>query len=66
MLIRISFLYNRVELNIFLLYLKDFFSLEKSFFVTIIKTKIVKNKAIRKTKIANLLKTNEIAITKKL
>jgi len=66
MLIRISFLYSRIESNILLSYLKFFFFLEKSLFATIIKTKIAKNKVIRKIKIANLLKTNEIAITKEI
>jgi hypothetical protein len=62
MLIRILFLYNRVELNILLLYLKDFSSLEKLFFATIIKIKIAKNKVIRKTLTIDLLKSNKIAI----
>jgi len=66
MLIRVSFLYNRVELNILLLHLKDFSSLEKLFFTTIIKTKITKNKAIRKTLTINLLKNNKIATIKKI
>ena len=39
-LIRISFSYSRVELNILLSHLKDFSSLKNSLFATIIKTKI--------------------------
>ncbi len=66
MLIRILFLYNRVELNILLLYLKDFSSLEKLFFATIIKIKIAKNKVIRKTLTIDLLKSNKIAIIIKI
>ncbi len=65
-LIRVSFLYNRVESSVFLSHLKSSFSLKKSLFATIIKTKIAKNKATRKEKIINLLKINEVAITKKI
>jgi len=66
MLIRVSFLYSRVELNILLSHLKDFSFLKKSFFATIIKIKIAKNKATREVKTINLLKSNEIATTKKI
>jgi hypothetical protein len=66
MLICISFLYNRVELNIFLSHLKDFSFLKKSLFATIIKTKIAKNKAICEALTINLLKSNEITTTKKI
>ena len=66
MLIRVSFLYNRVELNILLSHLKDLSSLEKSLFATMIKTKIAKNKAIWEALIVDLLKSNEIATTKKI
>ncbi len=66
MLIRISLLYNRVKLNMFLSYLKDFFSLKKSFFATMIKTKIAKNKVIRKALIENLLKSNKTTTIKKI
>jgi len=65
-LIYILFLYNKVELNILLLYLKDFSFSKKLFFATIIKTKIAKNKLIRKILIANLLKSNKITIIKKI
>ncbi len=66
MLIRVSFLYSRIELSILLSYLKDFSSLKKLLFAIIIKTKIAKNKVTRETLIANLLKSNKIAITKKI
>jgi len=66
MLIRILFLYSKVELNILLLHLKDFSSSKKLLFATIIETKIAKNKVIRKILIANLLKSNKIATTKKI
>jgi len=66
MLVRVSFLYNKVELNILLSHLKDSSSLEKSLFVIIIKTKIAKNKIACEAKIANLLKSNKIATTKKI
>jgi len=66
MLIRVSFLYNRVESNILLLHLKDSSSLKKLFFATIIKTKIAKNKTTRKVKIANLFKSNKIITIKKI
>ncbi len=66
MLIRILFLYNRVELNILLLHLKDFSSLKKLLFVTIIKIKIAKDKITCKVLILNLLKNNKIIITKKI
>jgi hypothetical protein len=64
MLIYVSFLYNKIESNILLLYLKDFSSLEKSFFATIIKTKIAKNKVVYKALIINLLKSNKITTIK--
>jgi len=66
MLIRVSFLYNKVELNILLSHVKDLSFLEKLLFATIIKTKIAKNKATRETKVANLLKINKIATTKEI
>ena len=66
MLVRISFLYNRVELSILSSHLKDFSSSKKSLFATMIKAKIAKNKATRKALIANLLKSNEITTTKKI
>jgi len=66
MLICVSFLYNRIELNILLLHLKDFSSSKKLLFATIIKTKITKNKVARKILIVNLLKSNKIATTKKI
>jgi hypothetical protein len=66
MLIYILFLYSRVKLNILLLHLKDFFSLKKLLFATIIKIKTIKNKIAYKTKIINLLKINKIAIIKKI
>ncbi len=50
----------------FLSYLKDFFSLKKSFFATMIKTKIAKNKVIRKALIENLLKSNKTTTIKKI
>jgi hypothetical protein len=65
-LICISFLYSRVASNILLLHLKNFSSLKKLSFATIIKIKIAKNKAICKVLIANLLKSNKITITKKI
>jgi len=65
-LIYILFPYSRIESNILLLYLKDFSSLEKLLFATITKIKTAKNKAIRKIKIVNLLKTNKIATTKEI
>ncbi len=64
-LVYILFLYNKVELNTLLLYLKDFFSLKKLFFVTIIKTKIAKNKVTRKILIVNLFKSKRIIVIKK-
>jgi len=66
MLIRVSFLYSRIELNILLSHLKNSSFLKKSLFVAIIKTKIAKNKAIREALIAILLKSNEITTTKKI
>ncbi len=66
MLVRVLFLYNRIELNIFFLHLKDFSSSKKLLFATIIKTKITKNKVVRKILIVNLLKSNKITITKKI
>jgi len=66
MLIRVLFLYNKVELDILLSHLKNSFSLKKSLFATMIKMKIAKNKITCETKIANLLKINEIATTKEI
>ncbi len=66
MLIRILFLYNRVELNILLLHSKDFSSLKKLLFVTIIKIKVAKDKITCKVLILNILKNNKIIITKKI
>jgi len=65
-LVYILFLYNRIELNILLLYLKDFSFLKKLSFVTIIKTKIAKNKVTYKVLIVNLLKSNKITTIKKI
>jgi len=65
-LVYILFLYNKVELNILLLHLKNSFFSKKLFFATIIKIKIIKNKIVRKAKIANLLKNNKITITKEI
>jgi len=58
--IYISFLYNRVKSNIFLLYLKNSFSLKKLLIVFILKIKIAKNKITCKAKTINLLKNNKI------
>jgi len=66
MLIRVSFPYNRIELNILLSHLEDSFFLEKSLFVAMIKAKSAKNKAILEALIVDLLKSNEIATTKKI
>jgi len=65
-LICVLFLYNKVELNILLSHLKKFFFFKKLFFATIIKIKIIKNKIIRKAKIANLFKNYKITITKEI
>ena len=65
-IVYISFLYSRIESNILLLHLKNFFSLKKFLFVLIIKTKIAKNKVVCKAKIVNLFKINKIATIKKI
>lgn len=65
-LIRISFLYSKVESSIFLLYLKNFSSLEKILFATIIKAKIVNNKIIRDAKTIKQLRIIEFTTTKEL
>ncbi len=65
-LVRVSFLYNKIESNILLSHLKDFSFLKKSLFATIIKTKIAKNKVACEALIANLFKSNEITTTKKI
>jgi len=64
--IYISFLYSKIELNIVLLYLKNSSFLKKLYIIFILKTKIVKDKITYKTKIANLFKNNKIITIKEI
>ncbi len=65
-IIRISFLYNRIELDILLSHLKNSSFSKKSLIAFMLKTKIAKNKIVYEAKIINLLKNNKIATTKEI
>jgi len=64
--VRISFLYSRVELDILLSHLKNSSFLKNLSIASILKIKIAKNKITRKAKIVNLFKNNKIATTKEI
>jgi len=64
--IRISFLYNRIKLSILLLHLKNFSFLKKLLIVFMLKIKTTKNKTTCKAKIVNLLKNNKITTIKEI
>ncbi len=62
----VSFLYSRIESDIFLSHLKNSFFLEKSLSAAVIKIKTAENKAVRETKTVDLLRINKIAAAKEL